>query len=188
LGPYQPVGPYLPPGSPVLVPSGNPYRPLQYPFEPQYAVDGAPPPPNNYAPYYPAGPQYVTAPPPYYPGAQQPFYEQATIVDAYRSPLYPPQPADQSQFFRQPAAAGGLPPYYSSPHFRAHAYNRQPPFLQQRDTTGAPYFQQRDAPFLQQRDAAAAPAAPAAAATATNAESQYEQQQSGPFDSNQFHY
>ncbi|XP_022172615.1 extensin-like isoform X1 [Myzus persicae] len=190
VGPYQPaVGPYLPPGGPVLVPSGSPYRPLQYPYEPQYPVDGAPLPPYNYAPYYPAGPQYVTAPPPYYPTAQQPLYEQqATVVDAYRSPLYPPQPADQSQFFRQPSAAGGLPPYYSSPHFRAHAYNRPPPFLQQRDTAGAPYFQQRDAPFLQQRDAAAAPSATAAAAATKDAEPQYEQQQSGPFDSNQFHY
>ncbi|XP_026804921.1 proline-rich protein 2-like isoform X2 [Rhopalosiphum maidis] len=178
LGPYQPAGPYLQPTGPVLVPSGNPYRPLQYPYEPQYAVDGAPPPPYNYAPYYPPGPPYVAAPPPYYPATPQPLYEQQpTVVDAYRSPLYPPQPVDQPQFFRQPAAAGGLPPYYSSPHFRAHAYNRPSLFLQQ-----------RDAPFLQQRDAAVTPATATTAAATNNAEPQYEQQQSGPFDGNQFHY
>ncbi|CAH1723047.1 unnamed protein product [Aphis gossypii] len=185
LGPYQPVGPYLQPTGPVLVPSGNPYRPLQqYPYEPQYAVDGAAPPPlppYNYAPYYPAGPPYVAAPPPYYPATPQPLYEQPTVVDAYRSPLYQPQPAEQAQFFRQPA--GGLPPYYSSPHFRAHAYNRPgPAFLQQRDAAAAP------GPFLQQRDAAATPATATAATGTNNAEPQYEQQQSGPFDGNQFHY
>ncbi|XP_025201372.1 leucine-rich repeat extensin-like protein 5 isoform X1 [Melanaphis sacchari] len=187
LGPYQPVGPYLQPTGPVLVPSGNPYRPLQYPYEPQYAVDGAPLPPYNYAPYYPAGPPYVGSSPPYYPATPQPLYEQQpTVVDAYRSPLYPPQPLDQPQFFRQPGAAGGLPPYY-----RAHAYNRPSPFIQQRDIAAAPpYFQQRDAPFPQQRDAAATPAAATATTVAAtnNAEPQYEQQQSGPFDGNQFHY
>ncbi|VVC45552.1 Hypothetical protein CINCED_3A005406 [Cinara cedri] len=194
--PYQPVAPV--PGSLVLVPSGGPYRPApQYPYEPQYPVDGAQPPAPYYPPYYPATPSppppypalpYPPPPPPPAYPAPQTLYEQATVIEAYRSPQLPPylqqQPTgEQSQFFRQPVTAGQY--YYGSPqqsgppppHFRAHAHNRPMP-------TAAPPA------FLQQRDASpTATSVPATAAAANNnAEPQYEQQQSGPFDGNQFHY
>ncbi|XP_025406987.1 leucine-rich repeat extensin-like protein 1 isoform X2 [Sipha flava] len=186
--PYQPVGPT--PGGVVLVqPGGNPYR-VQYPYEAQYPVDGT----QYYGSYYPTVPSPQPLPPyaPYhsaaYPAPMQPLqqYEQAIVVDAYRGPLTPyPQPIAE-QFYRQPAAApfASSPYHYgpqqpSPPHFRAHAYGRPPmppAFIQQRDVTGAT------------ANVAASASSPSANSAANNAESQYEQQQSGPFDGNQYNF
>lgn len=182
--PYQPAYQY-PPGGVVFVPgAGNPYR-SPYPFEPQYPVEAIPP--AHYPPYYAPPPTpYVPVPyqPSAYPGvpSQQPLYDQSTVVDAYRSPLQ--QSAEQSQFFRQPAAAAPSPYYFNAApqqqppqYIRAHAYNRPP-------LTGTPTF-------LQQRDASSATgiSSSTVASIVEQQQQQYDQQQPGSsFDGNQFNF